>query len=198
VLLKLLVFQAGSKTAAMANREALATRDKYNVNPMHIRDRRFSLLMAVLALGITILFLPPMNTTAMTMSPPAANVPCSLLTQADADSALGKGASMASTHNPRTGMDECRLKPAKAGKIQEIIVVVLSAQGWDMVKKTMVDGKEVKDVRGVGDDAFAGRFIGYNVRKGQRYVKVFGPLTNDAAANDKATHYLAEKAAARL
>ena len=139
-----------------------------------------------------------MNTAAMTLSPPAANVPCSLLTQADADAALGKGATMASTHNPRTGMDECRLKPAQAGKIQEIIVVVLSAQGWDMVKKTMVDGKEVKDVRGLGDDAFAGRFIGYNVRKGQRYVKVFGPLTNDAAANDKATHYLAEKAAARL
>lgn len=182
----------------MANREALARRDKYNVNPMHIRDRRFSLFLAVLALGITIPFLRPMNTAAMTLSPPAANVPCSLLTQADADAALGKGATMASTHNPRTGMDECRLKPAQAGKIQEIIVVVLSAQGWDMVKKTMVDGKEVKDVRGLGDDAFAGRFIGYNVRKGQRYVKVFGPLTNNAAGNDKATHYLAEKAAARL
>jgi hypothetical protein len=128
----------------------------------------------------------------------AGNVPCSLLTQADVEAALGKGASMTSTHNSRTGMDECRLKPAQAGKIQEIIVVVLSAQGWDMVKKGFVDGKDVKDVRGLGDDAFAGRFIGYNVRKGQRYVKVFGPLTNDAAANDKATHYLAGKAASRL
>lgn len=95
-------------------------------------------------------------------------------------------------------MDECRLKPAQAGKIQEIIVVVLSAQGWDMVKKAYVNGKDVKDVRGLGEDAFAGRFIGYNVRKGQKYVKVFGPLTNDAAANDKATHYLAEKAVSRL
>lgn len=105
---------------------------------------------------------------------------------------------MASTHNPRTGMDECRLKPAQSSKIQEIIVVVLPATGWDMVKKAYVNGKDVKEVRGLGDDAFAGRFMGYNVRKGQRYVKVFGPLTNDAAANDKATRYLAERAASRL
>ncbi len=105
---------------------------------------------------------------------------------------------MAATHNPRTGMDECRLKPVQAGKIQEIIVIVNSAQGWDMVKKTFVNGKDVKAVSGLGEDAFAGRFIGYNVKKGQKYVKVFGPLTNDAAANDRATRYLAERAVARL
>lgn len=105
---------------------------------------------------------------------------------------------MSATHNPRTGMDECRLKPAQPGKIQEIIVVVLSAQGWDTVKKTFVNGKDIKEVRGLGDDAFAGRFMGYNVRKGQKYVKVFGPMTNNDAANDKATHYLAERAVSRL
>jgi hypothetical protein len=165
---------------------------------MHIRSRRSSLFVTVIAFSAAVLFLRPGNAPALPSPPTAANVPCSLLTQADVEAALGKGATMASTHNPRTGMDECRLKPAQAGKIQEIIVVVLSAQGWDTVKKGFVDGKDVKDVRGLGDDAFAGRFIGYNVRKGQRYVKVFGPLTNDAAANDKATRYLAGKAASRL
>jgi len=170
---------------------------KYNVSAMHIRNSCSSLVMAALACTAAICLLAT-SAPATPAASPSANTPCSLLTQADVEGALGKGATMASTHNPRTGMDECRLKPASAGKIQEIIVVVLSAQGWDMVKKSMVDGKEVKDVRGLGDDAFAGRFIGYNVRKGQRYVKVFGPLTNDAVANDKATHYLAEKAASRL
>jgi len=130
--------------------------------------------------------------------PPAPGGPCTLLTQSDADAALGKGAVISSTHNPRTGMDECRIKPAQAGKVQEVIVVILPATGWDSVKKAFVDGKDVKEVRGLGDDAFAGRFIGYNVRKGQKYVKVFGPLTNDPAANDKATRYLAERAVSRL
>lgn len=131
-------------------------------------------------------------------APSAASGPCSLLTQAEVDTALGKGATMTSTKNPRTGMDECVLKPAQAGKIHEIKVVILSAQGWDMVKKSFVDGKDIKDVRGMGDDAFAGRFIGYNAKKGDKYVKVFGPLDNDNAANEKATHYLAERAVSRL
>jgi len=128
----------------------------------------------------------------------SAGSPCSLLTQAEVETALGKGAIMSSVRNPRTDNDECRLKPAHAGKIQEIIVVILPAQGWDMVKKAYVDGKDIKAVPGLGDDAFAGRFIGYNVRKGQKYVKVFGPMTNDNAANEKATRYLAERAASRL
>jgi hypothetical protein len=124
--------------------------------------------------------------------------PCSLLTQAEVETALGKGATMSAVRNPRTDMDECRLKPGQPGRVHEIIVVVLPAQGWDMVKKSFVDGKNVKEVRGLGEDAFVGRFMGYNVRKGHKYVKVFGPLDNDNAANEKATRYLAERAAARL
>jgi hypothetical protein len=158
-------------------------------------------LPVLAAAACTLLFATQRANAFATATPvlmTAPSGPCSLLTQAEVETALGKGASMSSVHNPRTGMDECRLKPAQAGKIQEIIVVVLSAQGWDMVKKTFVNGKDVKDVRGLGDDAFAGRFIGYNVRKGQKYVNVFGPLTNNDAANDKATRFLAEKAASRL
>ena len=156
-----------------------------------------SLTLTALAL-VPFMHAPNAYAFAAIAAPSAPGGPCTLLTQSDADAALGKGAAIASTHNPRTGMDECRLKPAHPGKVQEIIVVVLPATGWDSVKKAYVDGKDVKDVRGLGDDAFAGRFIGYNVRKGQKYVKVFGPLTNDPVANDKATRYLAEKAASRL
>jgi hypothetical protein len=159
-------------------------------------------LFLSLAAAFTIVLSGCSSSAPSATTPPtavlAASGPCALLTQAEVETALGKGAAMTSTHNPRTGMDECRLKPAQSGKIQEIIAVVIPATGWDMVKKTYVDGKDIKEVRGLGDDAFAGRFMGYNVRKGQKYVKVFGPLTNDDAANDKATRYLAERAASRL
>lgn len=124
----------------------------------------------------------------------AASGPCSLITQADAETALGKGATIHPTHNPRTDMDECRLKPGNAPGIDEIIILVHPATGWDMVKKQLME----KPAPGLGDDAFSGRFIGYNVRKGNNYVQVFGPMTNEAAANDKATRYIAERAASRL
>ncbi len=124
----------------------------------------------------------------------AAAGPCSLITQAEAETALGKGAVIAATHNPRTDMDECRLKPGHAPGIDEIIILVHPATGWDMVKKSLME----KPAPGLGDDAFSGRFIGYNVRKGNNYIQVFGPMTNETAANDKATRYLAERASSRL
>jgi hypothetical protein len=124
----------------------------------------------------------------------SASGPCALITQAEAETALGKGATINATHNPRTGMDECRLKPGNAPGIDEIIMLVHPATGWDEVKKQLMD----KPAPGLGDDAFQNRAIGYNVRKGDKYVQVFGPVTNDNKANDKATHYIAERAASRL
>lgn len=56
----------------------------------------------------------------------------------------------------------------------------------------------LKRVTGLGDDAFVGRAVGYNVRKGNKYVQVFGAVTNNDAANEKATRYLAERAVTRL
>ncbi len=91
-------------------------------------------------------------------------------------------------------MDECRLKAGDVRGIDEVIILVHPAIGWDMVKKQLME----KDAPGLGDDALSGRLIGYNVRKGNNYVQVFGPLTNEAAANDKATRYLAERASSRL
>lgn len=125
--------------------------------------------------------------------------PCSLVTQAEVETALGKGAIMSPVFNERIGMKECRLKPAAPGKIEVVIIVVHPAVSFDAVKKVMLPpSSDGKSLSGMGDDGFVGRAVGYNVRKGSRYVQVFGAVTNDDAANDKATHYLAEKASSRL
>ena len=125
--------------------------------------------------------------------------PCSLITQAEVENALGAGGVMTPNHNPRTGMDECRLKPGAARDIYGILITVHPADGWEMVKKSFTESdKDAKQVPGLGDDAFVTRFIGYNVRKGNRYVQVAGDMQNDNAANDKATRYLAERAASRM
>jgi hypothetical protein len=126
--------------------------------------------------------------------------PCSLIAQPEAETALGTGAVVTPTNNPRTGMSECRLKPGTTKGVVEIIMTVHPATGWDDVKKMMTtdSNTNAKSVAGLGDDAFVGRFLGYNVRKGNRYVQVFGDMRNDNAANDKATHYLAERAVSRL
>jgi hypothetical protein len=120
--------------------------------------------------------------------------PCTLITRAEAEAALGKGTTINPKHNPRTDMDECHLTPGNAPGVEEIIILVHPATGWDMVKKSLME----KPVPGMGDDAFVARAVGYNVRKGNNYVQVFGPVTNENAANDKATHYLAERASSRL
>jgi hypothetical protein len=121
------------------------------------------------------------------------------VTQAEVEIALGKGATMTSFFNDRLGKQQCRLKPAAAGTIEEIIIMVNSADLWDGIKKAMLPpSSDAKVVPGLGDDAFVGRAVGYNVRKGNKYVQVFGAVTNNDAANDKATHYLASKAITRL
>jgi len=125
--------------------------------------------------------------------------PCSLITQPEIETALGKGATMTSTFNERIGMQECRLKPANSGTIDVIIVIVHKADLWDGVKKAMLPpSSDAKPVSGLGDDAFVGRAVGYNVRKGNKYIQVFGAVTNNDAANEKATRYLAERTSSRL
>ena len=125
--------------------------------------------------------------------------PCSLITPAEVETALGKGATMTSFFNQRIDMHECRLKPASAGAIEEVVVIVHKADLWDGIKKAMLPpSSDSKLAPGLGDDAFVGRAVGYNVRKGNKYVQVFGAVTNNDAANDKATRYLAERAISRL
>jgi hypothetical protein len=124
--------------------------------------------------------------------------PCSLITPAEAETAMGKGATVASEFNTRIGMAECRVKGTTPG-LEQIIMVVHPAEQWDTLKKGVTaPGMGITSVSGLGDDAFVGRAIGYNVRKGTKYVQVFGVLTNKDAPNDKAARYLAERAASRL
>lgn len=124
--------------------------------------------------------------------------PCSLVTPAEVAAAMGKGATITRYHNPRVGMDECKLKGGASG-LREVIIVVHRVEQWEATKRMLMSGdKTIRQVHGLGDDAFAGRMIGYNVKKGNRYVQVFGEVTNKDAANEKATRLLAEKAAARL
>lgn len=106
---------------------------------------------------------------------------------------------MSHTHNARTGKDECRMKGTMPG-LQEIVLVVNRADSsWNTTKKSLISvDKTVRQVSGLGDDAYTGRMVGYNVRKGNRAIQVFGDLTNNDTANEKATRLLAERAVARL
>src|SRR5262245_58561685 len=111
--------------------------------------------------------------------------PCSLLIQAEVETALGKGATKTSVYNERLGKQQCRLKPATAGTIDAIILSVNRADNFDAMKKAMLGGgTDVKPVSGLGDDAYVGRAVGYNVRRGDRYIQIFGALDNNDAAND--------------
>jgi len=106
---------------------------------------------------------------------------------------------MNSFNNQRIGMPECRLKPASPGAIEEVLIIAHKADMWDGIKKAMLPpSSDAKVVAGLGDDAFVGRAVGYNVRKRDKYVQVFGAVTNNDAANEKATRYLAERAVSRL
>jgi hypothetical protein len=125
--------------------------------------------------------------------------PCSLVTQAEVETALGKGATMTGIFNSRIGMDECILKPASAGAIEEVLIIVHRADLWNGIKKGMLPpSSDARVVAGLGEDAFVGRAVGYNVRKGDKYIQVFGAVTNHDAANEQATRYLAERAISRL
>src|SRR5262249_34792721 len=125
--------------------------------------------------------------------------PCSLITQAEVETALGKGATKISIYNERLGVQQCRLKPATPGTIDAIVMGVHKADLWEGIKKAMLPpNSDAKPVTGLGDDAFVGRAVGYNVRKGDKYVQIFGSVTNNDAANEKATRYLAERASSRL
>jgi hypothetical protein len=139
------------------------------------------------------------NTAASSATMGGLPDPCSLVTQAEVETALGKGATMKSFFNERIGMRECTLKPVSPGAIEEILILVHKTDLWEGIKKaTLPPSSDSKLVPGLGDDAFEGRAIGYNVRKGDKYVQVFGAVTNKDAANEKATLYLVEKAVSRL
>lgn len=124
---------------------------------------------------------------------------CSLVTHADVEAAVGPGASARSAVNPRTGKHKCHVKPGSTGDIDEVIVAVDRVYQWDAMKKAALPPTgSGHAVSGMGGDAFEGPATGYFVRKGNLYVQVFGSVLNKGPANEKATRYLAERAAAHL
>src|SRR5215472_3600302 len=183
----------------------LASQGMATKGPHRFVIGRFLILVAILFLAACSSSTPGPGASSgsSTTSPAVASgglpEPCSLITQAEVESALGKGATPSAVDNQRTGMKECMLKPATAGNIELIVMVVHKADMWDAIKKAMLPpSSDAKVVSGLGDDAFVGRAVGYNVRKGDKYVQVFGAVTNNDAANEKATRYLAERASSRL
>src|SRR5262249_18583821 len=84
--------------------------------------------------AVAVLFLaacsssPPNPGSGAAPAAPAAAVsgglpePFSLIPQAEVETALGKGASKPSVYNERLGAQQCRLKPAVAGTIDEIVM----------------------------------------------------------------------------
>jgi hypothetical protein len=125
--------------------------------------------------------------------------PCALLTQTEVESVLGKGASITPYSNPRTGMDECKLKPPAGTELDQLVIVVheTTPESWTVVKKSFMQDKKVKQVRGLGDDAInVGGYAGIFARKGTKYVQIFGSLKPER--DEKAELYLLQQAVSRL
>jgi len=123
--------------------------------------------------------------------------PCSLITQAEVESALGKNASMREATNPRTGTEECILVPVHGGDMDHITIVLhdTTPQDWEMLKKTYVQDKSTP-IPGLGDDAINTGQLGVWARKGNIYMQIYGVIKYQR--DEKAELFLAEKAMSRL
>jgi hypothetical protein len=168
-------------------------------------QRRQSFLLT-LVLCAFVLSLPgcsklgPSTSSTSTASAPVAELPkpCSLITQAEVESALGKGASMTANTNPRTGIEECSLKPAKAAGMDSLVLVVhqSSPQEWEKVKKTYVEDNSAQKIPGLGDDAINVGLYGVWVHKGNAYIQIYGAINTQR--QEKAELFLAERAVSRM
>lgn len=138
------------------------------------------------------------STTATSGPPAELPKPCSLITQAEVEAALGKGASMTADANPRTGMEECNLKPARATDSDSLVLVLheTTPQDWERLKKTYAQDNSAEKITGLGDDALNLGLYGVWVRKGNTYMQIYGAIDNQR--QEKAELFLAEKAVSRL
>jgi len=165
------------------------------------RMRRISLLTAVACTLI------PLITGCSKSGPkPATNSasapsvelpkPCSLITQEEAESALGRGATMTASTNPRTSVEECAVKPAKGTELDHLTIVLhdTTAESWETVKKS--HAQDVTPIPGLGDDAINVGMYGVWVRKGNVYLQIYGAIDNQR--NEKAELFLAAKAVSRM
>ncbi len=167
-------------------------------------QRRLSLLLVLVLFGL-ILFLPGCSKSNSNSAPASAKdtapvnlpKPCSLITQAEVESALGKNASMRDATNPRTGTEECILVPVHGGDMDHITIVLhdTTPQDWEMLKKTYAQDKSTP-IPGLGDDAINAGQLGVWARKGNIYMQIYGVIKYQR--DEKAELFLAEKALSRL
>jgi len=168
------------------------------------RKRLFFFLIAVL--GALILLTASCSksgpnstsTNSANLRPAGPPKPCSLITQEEVETALGKGASMNSGTNPRTGIEECSLKPVNATDLDQLIIVVheTTPESWEKLKKNYMRDQSVKPIPGLGDDAINVDKYGVWVRKGNLYLQIFGAINSQR--DEKAELYLAERAVSHL
>ncbi|HZR29751.1 MAG TPA: hypothetical protein VFA71_13310 [Terriglobales bacterium] len=123
--------------------------------------------------------------------------PCSLITQDELESALGKKATMRDAANPRTGIEECTLVPVHGGDMDHITIVLhdTTQQDWEALKKTYAQDKSTP-IPGLGDDAINAGQLGVWARKGNIYMQIYGVINYQR--DEKAELFLAEKALSRL
>ena len=167
--------------------------------------RSWPSFLSVLALFALILSLPGCSKSGSDSAPASAKSaapvnlpkPCSLITQDEVESALGKHATMTDAANPRTGIEECTLVPLHGGDMDHITIVLhdTTPQDWEALKKTYIQDKSTP-IPGLGDDAINAGQFGVWVRKGNIYMQVYGVIKYQR--DEKAELFLAEKAVSRL
>lgn len=162
------------------------------------RKSLLSCIAVVCTLLITACSKPVPSTTNTASTPKPALQPCSLVTQDEVEIALGKGATMTPETNPRTGMEECTLRPDKAAELDRLTLVLHDAtsDSWEKLKSSYAQDPDVKPIPGLGDDALNVGKYGVWARKGNTYMQIFGAIKSQR--NEKAELYLAERAVSRL
>lgn len=135
----------------------------------------------------------PTVATESARSAPSSVVVCSLLTQADLEAVMGKGATT-NAYKPDT---ECILNGAGAMNVLTVSVTTYGGD-WANVKQGFKKSDpSSKDVSGVGEDAFT--FMGGVVaKKGSRFVSVGGSLSDGPMKQEDGAKYLAEKVVDKL
>jgi hypothetical protein len=132
--------------------------------------------------------------------PPSEQVaaePCSLITLAEVETALGAGATKTQVRNPRLEYNECHLQPGSAKDVTERIIIIrqIDDRLWQGMKEAFPDNKREP---GVGDDAFSRLGTGFNELKGRSWIQICCDFGDVTPAQQKANRYLAERAASRL
>lgn len=135
----------------------------------------------------------PSTAAEIAPSTPSSIVVCSLISPADIEAVMGKGATT-NAYKPDT---ECILNGAEAMNVLTVSVTTYGGD-WANVKQGFKKADpSSKDITGVGEDAFT--FMGGVVaKKGSRFVSVGGSLSDGPMKQADGAKFLAEKVVGKL